>query len=593
MGVGVNYLEVARQSTGPFSEEAQDAYMGIKSVLDRTSPRFVLEYPCHAASQQRWFQMQVTPLHDSCTNCGVILHLDITQRKEAEAVILESERKFRGIFDDSPIGIALIGLDCKYLTVNKVFSEALGYSPEELSTKTVLDITHPDDAELDRGLALQMLEQKIPGFVIEKRYLRKNGQVLWARRTTSVLRKKDGKIACVLAMVEDITERRAIEERLRQAQKMEAIGQLAGGVAHDFNNLLTVINGYAEILLVNEPQQSPTRNLLNEIREAGERAAALTSQLVAFSRKQVLQAKVVNLNDVIGNTRKIACRMIGEDIELLTEFDPGLGHVHVDPGQIDQIVMNFAVNARDAMPQGGRLTIATRNVDLDDDGCQLYPGIKPGKYVMMSISDTGCGMTPEVKAQIFEPFFTTKEIGKGTGLGLATVYRIVKQSDGYVVVDSQVGVGTTFKVFFPVASGRAISTPAHHDTVSTRRGNETVLLVEDEVSVRKLARLLLEMHGYVVLEASNGQEAIRTVETHQGPIHLLVADVVMPLMSGRQLVEFVRPHHQGLKVLFMSGYTDDAIVRHGVSEAAQTFLHKPFSLPSLAMKVREVLDDET
>jgi CheY-like chemotaxis protein len=315
----------------------------------------------------------------------------------------------------------------------------------------------------------------------------------------------------------------------------------------------------------------------------------LTSQLLAFSRKQVLQPKVLNLNDAIGNTEKMLQRMIGEDISLVTDFDPTLNAVKVDPGQIDQVVMNLAVNARDAMPQGGRLTIATRNVDLDEKGCQEYPGLTPGNYVMVSVTDTGCGIPPEVMARIFEPFFSTKELGKGTGLGLATVYGIVKQSDGHIAVDSLVGAGTTFKLFFPVVAERT-TPPSHHDTALARRGNETVLLVEDEEAVRRLARLQLEMRGYKVLEASGGQEAIRVARDYDGPIHLLVTDVVMPEMSGGRLVESLRPDRPEMKVLYMSGYNDDALVRHGITEETGAFLQKPFSLPLLATKVREVLD---
>jgi nitrogen-specific signal transduction histidine kinase len=388
----------------------------------------------------------------------------------------------------------------------------------------------------------------------------------------------------------DITERKLLEDQLRQSQKMEAIGQLAGGVAHDFNNLLTVMNGYAEIVMSSLPAENPHKGLLAEVVKAGNRASSLTSQLLAFSRKQILAPKVLNLNDVVENAEKMLRRMIGEDVLLVTAYDTSLNHVKVDPGQVEQVIVNLAINARDAMPQGGTLTIGTCNIDLDEEQCLQYPGCKPGSYVAITMTDTGSGMTPEVKARIFEPFYTTKEVGKGTGLGLAMVYGIVKQSDGYIAVDTTVGVGTTFKIFLPCVSDTEDSSRPDDGETLPRRGNETVLLVEDEEGVRKLARLILEMHGYKVLEASSGREAINLENTHVGPIHLLITDVVMPEISGRQLVESLLPRHQGLKVLYMSGYTDDAIVRHGVMDASDSFLQKPFSLPSLAKKVRDVLD---
>jgi|SRR5579885_2042090 len=386
-------------------------------------------------------------------------------------------------------------------------------------------------------------------------------------------------------------ELRKKDEQLRQAQKLEAIGSLAGGVAHDFNNLLTIINGYSEIITSQLPADSPVRNLAREIGQAGERAASLTRQLLAFSRKQVLEPKVLNLNAEVTDTAKMLKRLIGEDVELNIVLEPGLGRVKADPGQVEQILINLAVNARDAMPQGGKLTIETADVELDQTYTDNCPGLRPGPYVMLAVSDNGCGMDEATKARIFEPFFTTKGPGKGTGLGLATVYGIVKQSEGHIAVYSEPGRGTTFKIYLPAVATEQLSGKSHPGLQVVRHGTETILLTEDEPAVLALARHVLEMHGYTVLEASNPEKAIRIAEAHKGTIHLLVTDVVMPALSGRQLVERLAALRPGMKVLYLSGYTDDAVVRHGVLQEQTAFLQKPFTTRALAQKVREVLDE--
>jgi CheY-like chemotaxis protein len=370
---------------------------------------------------------------------------------------------------------------------------------------------------------------------------------------------------------------------------MEAIGQLAGGIAHDFNNLLTIISGYSGLLL-NSRVDPSTKGQLKEIHKAGERAASLTRQLLAFSRKQVLAPKVLDLNATVMDTEKMLRRLIGEDVLLATALDPNLMPVKVDPGQIEQVIINLAVNARDAMRKGGKLTIDTANVELDETFTHLRPDVKPGRYVMLAVSDTGCGMTKEVEARIFEPFFTTKGPGKGTGLGLATVYGIIKQSGGNIYVYSEPDRGTTFKIYLPTVEEQASPDQSVYGMNVAAFGDETILLVEDEDGVREIARLALEAHGYKVLEASRGQEAIRLCTTHQGPIHLLVSDVVMPEMGGREVAERLGALNAGIKMLYLSGYTDDAVVRHGVLEAQAAFLQKPFTPVALATKVREVLD---
>ena len=399
-----------------------------------------------------------------------------------------------------------------------------------------------------------------------------------------------GMMASVGRQIGELIERKRLEEQYQQAQKMEAIGLLAGGVAHDFNNLLTVIAGYSELMLAKLPADDPMGPLVGEIHQAGERAAHLTRQLLAFSRKAVIEPRVLDLNAVVLDTEKMLRRLIGEDISLTTVPGPLLRPVKADAGQLEQIVVNLAVNARDAMPRGGKLTIETANVELDEHYTRMHAGLKPGRYVMLAVSDTGCGISAEVQTRIFEPFFTTKGPGKGTGLGLATVYGIVKQAGGHISVYSEVGCGTTFKVYLPPADERAAPGKSHHGTRIAPDGNETIVLVEDEDAVRGIARLALEMHGYHVLDARNGADALRFCEQHEGPIHLLITDVVMPDMGGREIAERLATCKPGTRVLYLSGYTDDAVVRHGILQADVAFLQKPFTPIALAHKVREVLD---
>jgi signal transduction histidine kinase/CheY-like chemotaxis protein len=393
-----------------------------------------------------------------------------------------------------------------------------------------------------------------------------------------------------------LESRRAYDElaetqgQLEQAQKMDAIGRLAGGVAHDFNNLLTVILGRTDILLHPLKPEDPMRRGIELIQRTAVRAADLTRQLLAFSRKQVLEPVVLDLSAVATDMKDMLGRLIGEDIALLTTPTPGLGRVKADRGQIEQVVMNLAVNARDAMPQGGRLILETANVELDDEYVRRHVGARPGPHVMLAVSDTGTGIPREIQAQIFEPFFTTKEQGKGTGLGLATVYGIVKQSGGYIEVDSEPGQGTVFRIYLPRLDAAAVTVDRSVRPAAAAGGTETILLVEDEEGVRELARDILRASGYTVLEARNGAEALLLCERHQGPLDMLLTDVVMPRMSGRELAERLAPLRPELSVLYMSGYTDDAVIRHGVLAAGTAFLQKPFTPAALVQRVRETLD---
>jgi CheY-like chemotaxis protein len=371
---------------------------------------------------------------------------------------------------------------------------------------------------------------------------------------------------------------------------MEAIGRLAGGVAHDFNNILTVIKGYSQLSLTEMKEGEPLRENIEEIKKSADRAADLTRQLLAFSRRQVMEMKVLDLNDLLRNLDKMLHRVIGEDIELATILEENLGRVETDPGQIEQVIMNLAVNARDAMSKGGKLTIETANVDLDQAYARAHVAVKPGPYVMISASDTGVGMPPEIRDRIFEPFFTTKEKGKGTGLGLSTVYGIVKQSGGNIWVYSEPEKGTTFKIYLPRVDEPFEELKEKLAKEELPRGNETILIVEDEEDVLKLAGRILSRQGYHILEASGGEEALRICKKRKEPFHLLLTDVVMPQMSGRQLEEQLSRVCQDFKVLYMSGYTDNAIVHHGILEKGLSFLQKPFTLEGLLRKVREVLD---
>jgi len=389
---------------------------------------------------------------------------------------------------------------------------------------------------------------------------------------------------------QEVAEHARTNEQLRQSQKLEAIGQLAGGVAHDFNNLLTVINSYAELLLEKPNMDAQERGILAEVRAAGGRAEGLTQQLLAFSRRQVLEPKILDPNAIVAETKRMLGRMIGEDIVLTAALDPHVFRVKVDPVQLQQVLLNLAVNARDAMPRGGRLTIETQNVELDEGYARTNPDVTPGKYVLLAVSDTGCGMTMDVKSRVFEPFFTTKGPGKGTGLGLATVYGIIRQSEGHLMVYSEVGVGTTFKVYLPRAIGEPEKSHPTENIPTITRGKETILLVEDEPAVRAVARHVLLAYGYQVLEAEDGQEALAVAGAFTGRIHLLASDVVMPNLGGRQLAEELQKLRPDVRILFLSGYTDDAILRHGVLEAGIAFLHKPYTPAALGAKVREVLD---
>jgi len=425
---------------------------------------------------------------------------------------------------------------------------------------------------------------------VEVEWKRKDGTPITVRCSGRSLDEDRDASPCFEVFAEDVTERRVLERQLRMAAKMEAIGRLSGGIAHDFNNLLGVIIGYSQILRRKLGEDSPLREHAEEVEKAGQRAVSLTRQLLAFSRQQILTPAVLNLNTLVSDMEKMLPRLIGEDIRVSVNLGPEIGSVKADAGQIEQVVMNLAVNARDAMPGGGKLVVETANVELDEAYARQHPGAKPGRYVMLAVTDSGMGMSSETLAHIFEPFFTTKEIGKGTGLGLATVYGVVKQSGGYIWVISEIGEGASFQIFLPRVEENAAPNVARTAPAENLQGTETILLVEDADALRKLARSFLVDHGFQVIMASDGEEAVEVARNHNGRIDLLLTDVVMPGMNGRLLADRLLSKWPGLKVVFISGYTDSFIAGHGVLEPGTHLLHKPFTEDALIRKIREVLD---
>jgi len=514
---------------------------------------------------------------------------DLSERKRTEAALRESEVGYRTLVERAPVGIYRSSAEGKFLSVNAALVRILGYdSPEEVQQLDMARDVYADSAERQRLLDRDSYTDREYDEV-EATWKRRDGLLLTVQLSVRAERSATTGIAYYETIVRDVTEQRRLQEQLLQSQKMEAVGRLAGGVAHDFNNLLTVIISYTDLLLEDLGRDDPKREDVAAVRKAAEGAAALTHQLLAFSRKQVLQPKVLDVNATVATTEKLLRRLIGEDIQLVAKLASGLGRVKADPGQIEQVIMNLAVNARDAMPAGGQLTIETANVEMDEAYVRGHPLAQPGRYVMLAVSDTGIGMDEETKAHIFEPFFTTKEMGKGTGLGLATVYGIVKQSGGFIWLYSEPGQGTSFKIYMPrVDESAERATPAAAETLP--RGTETVLVVEDAPAVRAVTRQVLERQGYTVLEAPSGEAALVLATKHQGPIQLLLTDVVMPGVSGRQLAELLAPLRPDMLVLYTSGYTDDSVVRHRVLESGIAYLQKPFTPDGLARKVREVLD---
>lgn len=667
-----------------------------------------------------WVRWELMPWYrEDASIGGLILFSEVTtEQKQAVSALRASEERFRATFEQAAVGIAHVAPDGSWLRVNQKLCDIVGYTREELATKTFQDITHPADLDADLAFVRQVLAGERSTYSMEKRYIRKSGETVWINLTVSLVRKPGGEPDYFISVVEDIGERkryeqlleeaealahvgsaeadfgtgrvrlsvemrrilgvaldeadRGIEELLTQvhpedlgplrellataaagmavpalefrvqrpdgsvrrlhgrgvvrsgggalprlwgsmqdvseqhqaeqeraklqaqlarAQRMDAIGQLAGGVAHDFNNLVSVIMTYAGLALEELREHDPLRADIEEMYQAGARAAQLTKQLLAFSRQQVLEPKVLDLNRKVLGLEGMLRRLIGEDFELVLELGSDLGRVRADRGQVEQVIVNLVLNARDAMPSGGRITIATANVELDRERATKDAEVVPGPFVRLSVTDRGQGIDPAILPYLFEPFFTTKPAGKGTGLGLSTVYGIVRQSGGHVWVDSALGSGACFEICLPRISDGELADVSGRPPPGSATGSETILIVEDEGALRAVVCRVLRRAGYRVLEANGGQEALSASERHEGKIDLLLTDVVMPEMSGRELAEQLTKRRPGLEVLYMSGYTDDAMVRHGVAEHREALLAKPFDPGKLNQRVREVLDE--
>jgi two-component system, cell cycle sensor histidine kinase and response regulator CckA len=526
--------------------------------------------------------------------CGSIIQSTRVERerRDAEERLAASQHMLETVLNNIPQGVYWKDLDSVYLGCNSVVSSSLGLQdPSDLVGRSDFDLPGitPEQARSFIRTDRAVIESGTPQLGLIQPVSFGDDQIAWLESNKMPLRDSRGEIIGILGTWSDITEKRRLEDQLRQSQKMEAFGQLAAGVAHDFNNLLTVISGYSDILLMKLPPDDPRRPAVDSIADAGARAAALTRQLLAFTRLTVLDPRVLDLNSVVTDMEDMFRRLVGEEIALETKLSGDLDRIQVDASQIGQVLLNLVINARDAMPLGGMLTIESRNIQLDAGHASPHPDVRPGRYVLLTISDTGTGIPGRDLGRIFEPFFTTKGAGKGTGLGLAVVHGIVKQSGGAIDVYSEPDKGTEFRVYLPAVGEHPPGRDVNRDAAQLV-GQETVLLVEDEDAVRSLARSALEQSGYKVLEAVNGLAAIEVAEGRRGPIDLLVTDVVMPGMDGGQLADTLRVRIPGIRVLFISGYTDDAVVRHGILHEHVAFLQKPFSPAALAAKVRAVLE---
>ncbi|HUE12828.1 MAG TPA: PAS domain S-box protein [Planctomycetaceae bacterium] len=511
-------------------------------------------------------------------------------RKQTEEFLRETNETLESLVRAAPLAIITLDREARVLQWNPAAERIFGWSSAEVVGKSLPTI--PDEQRQEFETILEGDWRGEPRSDLKLRRLRKDGSLVDVSLWTAPLRDRKGQIVAILRLFADVTERMRLEEQFRQAQKMEAVGRLAGGVAHDFNNILTVIGGFCDVVLEATSPQDPVVSDLVEIKKAADRAASLTRQLLAFSRRQVLSPKILDLNSLIRDMQKMVARILGEDVDLRLALAEPLGQIEADPGQIEQVLLNLVVNARDAMLSGGQLLIEAKNATLDATYTDVHFDAKEGAYVLLVVSDNGVGMDAQTKSHLFEPFFTTKTEGKGTGLGLATIYGIVKQSRGFISVYSEPGRGTAFKIYFPRVDKSAASGKTETINPVTLAGTETVLLAEDEDTLRALAQRVLTKSGYRVLSVPNGAEAIRLLDSHDGPFHLLVTDVVMPKAGGRQVAEHAALRFPELKVLYISGYTDDAVVLNGVFEADVAFLQKPFSPEALLRKVREVLDRE-
>ncbi|MCX6538497.1 MAG: PAS domain S-box protein [Acidobacteria bacterium] len=599
LGVARGALVKQRITRFILKEDQDIYYLQRKQLFETSAPQAYELRMLKKDGTVFWGHVAATATQDAdgAPVCRVVLS-DITARKQAEDELHQRETRFKEMFDDAPVGYHELDAEGRMTRVNRTELATLGYSAEEMLGRHVWEFV--DEKDLSRKAVLEKLAGTLPpGRNIERTYWKKDGTRIPVLVQDRLLRDQDGTITGIRTTAQDITEHKRAEEekaklenQLQQSQKMESVGRLAGGVAHDFNNMLGVILGHAELAIGQVDPALPLHADLTEIRKAAIRSADLTRQLLAFARKQTVAPKVLDLNETVGGMLKMLKRLIGEDIDLKWRPEADLWPIKVDPSQIDQILANLCVNARDAISGVGKITIETGNSTFNEDDCAAHAEFIPGEYVLLAVSDDGCGMEKETQAHLFEPFFTTKALGKGTGLGLATVYGIVKQNNGFINVYSEPNQGTTFKIYLPRHEGKAGQAQTEGAARSAQRGQETVLLVEDESSILTLTSKILERQGYTVLAASTPGQAIRMAREYVGRIHLLMTDVVMPEMNGRTLAKNLLSLHPHLKRLFMSGYTADVIAHHGVLDEGVHFLQKPFSIERLAATVRETLDSE-
>jgi len=576
------------RDAGFSGDSLKEIFNGIEKAIDTGTPQ-IIEYELETPGGVKHSEARIAALDE---NKVLLIVRDITKHIQTEEALVKERNLLRTLIDNLPDLIYVKDTKSRFITCNTAVAHLMGaattdeligkrdfdFYPEEIAEKF-----YTDEQETIRSG--QAILQRIEPVVDPE------GHNRWLSTTKVPLKDSGGKIVGIMGIGRDITEQRHLEEQLLQSQKLEAVARLTGGVAHDFNNMLTAIIGYSDYLLMSYKQDDSLCSMIHEIKKAGERAASLTQQLLAFSRRQVLKPKVMNINTSISEMEKLLHRLIGEDIKIVTFTEPELKNVKADPIQIEQIIMNLALNARDAMPNGGNLTIETANVYLDENYAIHHVSVQPGPYVMLAISDNGIGMDEETQNHIFEPFYTTKEKGKGTGLGLSTVYGIVKQSNGNIWVYSEPGKGTTFKIYLPQVPEEAEQKKIRKVPAQVLQGTETILIAEDDDIVRGLISSVLKSYGYTVLEAKNGKEALSLIEKPPArPIDLLITDVVMPGMSGRMLVDKITQHHSDMKILYISGYTDNTIIHHGVLDEGVPFLQKPFTPHVLASKIREILE---
>jgi two-component system, cell cycle sensor histidine kinase and response regulator CckA len=587
--------EAPRSFLEPIPPEDQEALVAhITRVRAGEDPGDVEFRVIQPDGQVRWALSHAVPVRNEKNEVyrivGVVL--DITRRKEAEASVVASEQRLRTLFET--VNLIVLGLDTlgNVDYANPFLRKLTGYGRDEILGRSWFEFL-PAAQRTQAPEVFRVFRERLErdgSLHHENALVTKAGEERLIAWNDTVSRDAEGRPTGTLSIGEDITERHQLEQQLRQAQKMESVGRLAGGVAHDFNNILTAIISYSDLVSEDLGPGHPSHGDVAEIRKAGDRAAALTRQLLALSRQQVLEPRVLDLNELVLNLEKMLHRLLGEDVHLITKLETSLGAVKADPGQLEQVIMNLAVNARDAMPNGGDLVLETANADLDSIYAATHTSVVPGHYVLLAVTDTGTGMDEVTKAHLFEPFFTTKERGKGTGLGLSTVYGIVKQSGGYIWVYSEPGQGATFKIYLPRVDEAAEALVPTEASGTERRGTETILVADDNELVRQATQQILTRTGYQVMEAANGAAALQLAADHPGVIHLLITDIVMPEISGRTLAERLQATRPSVHVLYMSGYTNDAVLRRAIVESGAPYLQKPFSVEQLLRKVRDVLD---